>query len=207
MMMQMKRIFPAGALNDEDEPDAFFTNITDATNRITLLQTKAYETRIKAILTEMSSKFPAEYEQLRKSFSAGAINELEKNADVSSQLYGVVSELQRKDLLPAVAFQLSTFGAFQMFKSLLRTVETEQNKAYPDWRAGLVKIAEENERLRKIAAGKADKNNDKEGEEDAQDGHESGISEVSERSERALRKTSIVAMNRNGYRRLYLLVN
>jgi len=167
---KMKKIFPAGSLREEDDPDHFFKSVDGGgSSRINLLQTKKYETRIKEILTELSGKYPEDYEKMRLSFSAGAIDDLQKSDDVSDELYGTISELQRKELLPAVAFQMSTFGAFQMFKSLLRATELAQNEEFPHWRENLVKTAEENERLRQIAAGKAEKN-EKEATEDAKDG-------------------------------------
>ena len=81
-----------------------------------------------------------------------------------------MTELKNKNLLPAVAFQLSTFGAFQMFKTLLKSLEVAQNVKYPDHRNELRKKAQEKSLMRKIAEGKAEKANKKDGEDDAQAG-------------------------------------
>ena len=95
---------------------------------------------------------------------------IEKKSDVSDVLYNVVSQLKKSDLLPAVAFQLDTYGAFDMFKTLLATLETEQVSEFPTYRGDLIKLAREKAQMRKVAAGKADRVNSAEAEEDAKSG-------------------------------------
>jgi len=90
--------------------------------------------------------------------------------NITDQLYGVIDELKTKKLLPAVAFQLSTFGAFQMFKTLLKSLEIAQNEAYPNHRKDLLKKAQISEAFKREAEGKGDRKNEKDDEEDAKAG-------------------------------------
>lgn len=164
---RMKAIFPSDTLDKLDNPDKFFKSKVGENNRITLNQTKEYELRLKERLTILSKSHPDLYEQLRTSHLPPA---LEKKKDVSEHLYSVIDELKKSDLLPAVAFQLDTYGAFTMFKTLLATLEKEQNEEFPTYRRDLVKLAREKAQMRKVAAGKADRVNAAEAEEDAKSG-------------------------------------
>lgn len=164
---RMKSIFPSTVLDKMDDPDNFFASQVDDSKRITLNQTKAYETRLKARLTAISESHPELYEKLR---TAKLPPPLEAKEDVSDDLYGVVGQLKKADLLPAVAFQLNTYGAFNMFKKLLGQLEAEQNAEFPTYRRDLIKLAREKAQLRKIAAGKASRENAAEAEEDAKSG-------------------------------------
>ena len=164
---RIKSIFPANALDKMDDPDNFFKSQVGDNNRITLNQTKDYEIRLKARLTELSKSHTELFENLRKSQLPPKV---ESKKDVSDMLYGVVNQLKKNDLLPAVAFQLDTYGAFDMFKTLLETLEREQVAEYPDYRKDLIKVAREKAQMRKVAAGKADRVNAMEAEEDAKAG-------------------------------------
>merc|ERR1719223_2707893 len=57
-----------------------------------------------------------------------------------------------------------------MFKKLLGQLEAEQNAEFPTYRRDLIKLAREKAQLRKIAAGKASRENAAEAEEDAKSG-------------------------------------
>jgi len=164
---RMKSIFPGSALEEMDDPDNFFKSKVGENNRITLNQTKEYENRLKERLTILSKTHPDMYEILRKSQLPPAI---EQKADVSGILYDVITQLKKTDLLPAVAFQLDTYGAFNMFKTLLATLEREQIAEFPDYRKDLIKVAREKAQMRKVAAGKADRVNAAEAEEEARAG-------------------------------------
>jgi len=164
---RIKSIFPASALDKEDDPDNFFKSKVGENNRITLNQTKDYEIRLKTRLTSLSKSHPDLYENLRKSQLPPKV---ESKKDVSDMLYGVINQLKKNDLLPAVAFQLDTYGAFNMFKTLLETLEREQVTEYPDYRKDLIKLAREKAQMRKVAAGKADRVNAAEAEEEAKAG-------------------------------------
>lgn len=164
---RIKSIFPADCLDEMDDPDNFFKSKVGGKKRITLNQTKDYELCLKARLTALSQSHPDLYESLRTSQLPPKV---EKKKDVSEMLYSVVGQLKKNDLLPAVAFQLDTYGAFNMFKTLLATLEREQVAEFPNYRADLVKSAREKAQMRKIAAGKADRVNAADAEEDAQAG-------------------------------------
>jgi len=108
---RMKAIFPGTVLDDMDDPENFFKSEAGESSRITLNQTKEYETKLKARLTALSKSHSELYEKLRV---AQLPPPLEAKKDVSDILYGVVKQLKDSDLLPAVAFQLDTYGAFSM---------------------------------------------------------------------------------------------
>lgn len=164
---RMRAIFPGTVLEDLDDPDKFFSQKVDESKRVTLNQTKEYEVRLKARLTALAESHPDLYERLRK---AQLPPPLESKADVSDILYGVVDQLKQSDLLPAVAFQLNTYGAFNMFKTLLHELESAQIAEFPTYRKDLIKVAREKAQMRKIAAGKADRVNAAEAEEEAKSG-------------------------------------
>eukprot|EP00804_Cyclotella_cryptica_P011929 CCRYP_004426-RA/>CCRYP_004426-RA protein AED:0.01 eAED:0.01 QI:96/1/1/1/1/1/2/343/1248 len=164
---RMKAIFPGTALDENDDPDNFFKSETDDTHRISLNQTKEYETRLKTRLAVLSQSHPELYEKLRQ---AQLPPPLTARKDVSEMLYSVVTQLKDSDLLPAVAFQLDTYGAFSMFKTLLASLENEQNYEFPNYRKDLIKLAREKAQLRKVAAGQASRVNAAEAEEDAKTG-------------------------------------
>jgi len=164
---RMRAIFPSTVLEDLDDPDNFFAQYVDESKRVTLNQTKEYETHLKQRLTSLSESHPDLYERLRQ---AQIPPPLEARPDVSDMLYGVVDQLKQSELLPAVAFQLNTYGAFNMFKTLLARLESEQVAEYPNYRKDLIKVAREKAQMRKVAAGKASKKNEAEAEEEAKAG-------------------------------------
>jgi replicative superfamily II helicase len=164
---RMKSIFPSTALDPMDDPDNFFQSKVDSTHRITLNQTKDYEACLKERLKALSQSHPELYERLRV---AQLPPPLESKHDVSDMIYGVIGQLKDSDLLPAVAFQLDTYGAFNMYKTLLARLESEQIAEFPDYRKDLIKLAREKAQMRKVAAGKADRVNNVEAEEDAKSG-------------------------------------
>jgi hypothetical protein len=166
LWMRMRSIFPSTVLEDLDDPDNFFKQYVDESQRITLNQTKEYETRLKSRLTVLSQSHPELYERLR---TAQLPPPLVAKSDVSEELYDVIDHLKQADLLPAVAFQLNTYGAFNMFKTLLSRLESEQVAEFPTYRKDLMKLAREKAQMRKVAAGKSNKNAAEE-EEDAKSG-------------------------------------
>jgi len=161
----------------EDYPESFFCGGKEAVlshveKRITLPQTKKFEERLKEILGKVAEKHPEKFDALQMSFAPPSDLKKVNSLDIKDQLYGVIEQLKQKELLPAIAFQLSTVGAFQMFTTLLASLETAQNERYPNHRKELIELAKEKALMRKIAAGKAEKRNDKEEEENAQEGFE-----------------------------------
>lgn len=168
---RMKAIFPGTVLDKEDDPEEFFKAKAGESHRITLNETKEYETRLKARLTALSKSHPELYEKLRV---AQLPPPLKSKKDVSDILYGVVKQLKDQDLLPAVAFQLDTYGAFSMFKTLLSRLESEQVAEFPNYRKELMKLARDKAQMRKVAAGQASRVNAAEAEEDAKSGFEDG---------------------------------
>ena len=166
---RMKSIFPSTVLEELDDPDNFFKAKLGESQRITLNQTKEYETRLKQRLTALSESHPDLYERLRM---AQVPPPLKAMKDVSDIMYDVASQLKKSELLPAVAFQLDTYGAFDMFKTLLARLESEQVAEFPNYRSDLIKLAREKAAMRKVAAGKADRVNAVEAEEEAKAGFE-----------------------------------
>mmetsp|Transcript_5662 Transcript_5662/g.9378 ORF Transcript_5662/g.9378 Transcript_5662/m.9378 type:complete len:1262 (+) Transcript_5662:69-3854(+) len=164
---RMRSIFPGTVLEDLDDPDKFFSQFVDDSKRITLKLTKEYENHLKARLTILSKSHPDLYERLR---TAQLPPPLIAKADVSDILYDVINQLKQSELLPAVAFQLNTYGAFNMFKTLLQRLESEQVAEFPTYRKDLIKVAREKAQMRKVAAGKASRENAAEAEEDAKSG-------------------------------------
>jgi len=164
---RMRAIFPSTVLEENDDPEKFFRQHVDLNHRVTLNQTREYEKHVKKRLAVLSESHPDLYERLRKAQVPPPLESLE---DVSDILYDVVDQLKQNELLPAVAFQLNTYGAFNMFKNLLSRLESEQIAEFPNYRRDLIKIAKEKAQMRKIAAGKASRENAKEAEENAMDG-------------------------------------
>lgn len=162
---KMRSIFPSTVLEDLDDPDHFFNNLDS--KRITLDQTREYEIHLKKRLGVLSETHPDLYERLRKAQLPPPISAVH---DVSDQLYGVIDQLKQNDLLPAVAFQLDTYGAFNMFKNLLARLESEQVAEFPNYRKDLIKLAREKAAMRKVAAGKSRSENALDAEEDAKMG-------------------------------------
>jgi len=167
LWIKMRSIFPGTALEDMDNPDNFFTSQVDTSKRITLLQTKEYETHLKKRLTSLSQTHSELYERLRISQLPPA---LQSKKDVNENIYGVIELMKEADLLPCVAFQLDTYRAFHMFKHLLKVLEMEQVREFPEYRKDLIKLAREKAQMRKVAAGKTSRENVVEAEEDAKTG-------------------------------------
>ncbi len=167
LWVKMRSIFPATVLEDMDNPDNFFTSQVDSSNRITLMQTKEYETHLKNRLTALSQTHTELYERLRISQLPPPLH---SKKDVNDSIYGVIEQLKEADLLPCVAFQLDTYRAFHMFKHLLKVLETEQVREFPDYKKDLIKLAREKAQMRKVAAGKTSRENVAEAEEDAKTG-------------------------------------
>jgi hypothetical protein len=164
---QLKARFPSSALEAADAPENFFKSTEKESRRITLNQTREYESHLKRRLATLSKLHPDIYEKFRLSLMPSGLSSCK---DVSESIYGVIDHLNKNDLLPAVAFQLDTYGAFTMFKTLLAGLETEQMNEFPTYRKDLVKLAREKAAMRKVAAGKADRVNLLEAEEDAKAG-------------------------------------
>jgi len=164
---RMRSIFPNDVLEEMDDPDNFFKPRVGESKRITLDQTKEYEIHLKSRLAVLSQSYPELYERLRV---AQIPPPLTLQHDVSDMIYGVVNQLKQSDLLPAVAFQLDTYGSFNMFRSLLSRLESEQVAEFPKYRKDLIKLAREKAAMRKVAAGKSRSENAVEMEEDAKMG-------------------------------------
>lgn len=164
---RLKSMFPSTVLEDLDNPDNFFNQYVDESKRITLNQTKEYESRLKARLTQLCASHPDLYEKLRV---AQEPPPLKAKKDVSDDLYDVVTQLKANDLLPAVAFQLNTYKAFDTFKKVLARLESDQVAEFPNYRKDLIRVAREKAQMRKVAEGKANRENAAEAEADAQAG-------------------------------------
>jgi len=168
----LESIFPNTALEDMDNPEHFFANQVDVSKRITLAQTKEYEIHLKKRLTALSKSHTELYDRLRVSYSPPP---LRSQKDVGESIYSVIKQLKELDMLPCVAFQLSTYRAFALFKKILSELETDQRKEFPDYRKDLIKIAREKAEMRKLAAGKASRENAAEAEQEAKAGFEDDL--------------------------------
>ena len=74
---------------------------------------------------------------------------------------------------PGLCFQLNSFKCLELFKELLRELETNQAARYPEYVKELLEKKHELERQAALLAKKtSSKANEKEAQEDAQDGHE-----------------------------------
>ncbi|GKY96111.1 hypothetical protein MPSEU_000571500 [Mayamaea pseudoterrestris] len=164
---RMRAIFPGTVLLDLDDPEKFFALACGESKRVTLDQTREYEKHLKKRLAELSISHSDLYERLRK---AQVPPPLQATTDVGDWIYDAVWQLKESDLLPAVAFQLDTYGAFGMFKALLSRLESEQMTEFPTYRKDLIKVAREKAQMRKVAAGRASRENAAEAEEDAKSG-------------------------------------
>jgi ATP-dependent RNA helicase DDX60 len=164
---RMRAIFPGTVLKDLDDPEKFFAQYVGESKRVTLDQTREYEKYLKTRLAELSASHPDLYERLR---TAQVPPPLHATTDVGDWIYDTVWQLKESDLLPAVAFQLDTYGAFGMFKALLARLESEQMTEFPNYRKDLIKVAREKAQMRKVAAGRASRENAAEAEEDAKSG-------------------------------------
>jgi hypothetical protein len=164
---RLRSIFPSTVLDELDDPDKFFAQSSGDSKRVTLNQTKEYETHLKKRLAALSTSHPDLYERLRK---AQVPPPLKSRSDVSDMLYEVIDQMKSSDLLPVVAFQLNTYGAFNMFTALLRRLESEQVAEFPTYRKDLIKVAREKAQMRKVAAGRASRENAAEAEEEAKAG-------------------------------------
>ncbi|CAM9997883.1 unnamed protein product, partial [Sphacelaria rigidula] len=87
--------------------------------------------------------------------------------DVS--IYAAVMDMKKKGLCPVIAFHLDTFMALSLFKELLKEMEVQQRKKYPNWAEEQRRKAAELARVRAIREKKMDRNK-KEAEEEEKEG-------------------------------------
>ncbi|GMI25906.1 hypothetical protein TeGR_g10093 [Tetraparma gracilis] len=181
---RMHSVFP-NEIAAADHPGSFFSPSGSSDEkrdnvdlRITLMQTREYESRLKSTLARLAVEQPDKYDQLQASFAPPASLEKIGASAITGQLYSAIDQLREKELLPAVAFQLTMFGAFAMFKTLLTSLEVAQKERYPTYVSDLVALAKEKALLRKVAAGRADRANAAEDEDNAQAGFEEDLATV-----------------------------
>jgi len=130
---RMKSIFPGTSLDAEDDPEN--SSVPRLVSTIALLSIRRRSMkRGQRHVSRHSPRPTRSYEKLRV---AQLPPPLESKNNVSDILYGVVQQLKDCDLLPAVAFQLDTYGAFAMFKTLLGRLESKQIAEFPSYRKDL----------------------------------------------------------------------
>ena len=91
---KMEKYFP-DRVSPKDSPDKFFfpEKPSNKKRRITLEQTKVYETRLKGLLVEFAEADPDKYEELRSSFEPPPLRKID-SLDIANELYGVVDEMK-----------------------------------------------------------------------------------------------------------------
>jgi len=104
------------------EPSFFFARYKG--NRITLEQSKKYEDSLKQKLHQLSVKYPAKTQDLLDDFKLETLS-----SDVN--MCELLLDLKSQKLLPALVFDLNLLSVIELFKDVLRSLETQQEIRYP----------------------------------------------------------------------------
>jgi hypothetical protein len=105
--------FPVGNARRLDDPDKFFQYV-DESMRVTLNQTKRYETHFEEASRIFVSAPVSSLRELREGAAPPPLKSQARRERCSTVL---VTQL-KIGLLPAVAFQLNTYGHSSMFRTL-----------------------------------------------------------------------------------------
>jgi hypothetical protein len=123
-------------------PSAFFAAAMarDGLGRLSLGQAREYGRELVTALSNLSA------EAKQAVFGAFHLKEISQNID----LYNLVNKLRNrrgdKDMLPALAFSLDSVTCYHAFHELLQRLVYEEDKAHPNRRARLQRLAREYER-------------------------------------------------------------
>lgn len=128
---------------DDDDDDDYIVDLGKRTHRITLMESKKYEDKIKKQLEGLASKEPKATQSLLDFFAPPAslqniTVELRDSRDTNPttlvDVYALVSQLCLKNLVPAIAFQLDSVRCRQLFNQLLASIEAAESTKYPNFR-------------------------------------------------------------------------
>lgn len=129
---------------DDDEDDGDYeADLGKRTHRITLMESKMYEEKIKTRLEELAAKEPKATQTLLDFFAPPASlrdivielpDQKDPNPKSAVDVYALVNQLVSKHLTPAIAFQLDSVRCRQLFNQLLGDVEDAELARYPNFR-------------------------------------------------------------------------
>ncbi|RLN92641.1 hypothetical protein BBJ28_00024216, partial [Nothophytophthora sp. Chile5] len=128
---------------DVEEEEEYEVDLGNRTHRITLMESKKYEDKIKKRLENLAGKDPKATQTLLESFAPptslqDVTVELHDPRDInptsSVDVYALVNQLCAKNLVPAIAFQLDSVRCRQLFNQLLLSVEAAEIAKYPNFR-------------------------------------------------------------------------
>jgi len=122
LWLKLAEMFPADVINDVN-PAVFFRE----GERISLQRTKEYEDSMKKKLKYLSTKYPAETQELLHFYA------LDDPESTELDLTELVLELKKREMTPCLPFHLNSFEAIKLFKSLLRGLELRQAQAHPNF--------------------------------------------------------------------------
>ncbi|CAI5741086.1 unnamed protein product [Hyaloperonospora brassicae] len=123
--------------------DDYVVDLGKRTHRITLMESKKYEDKIKKRLEDLAVKEPKATQSLLDFFAPPAslqdvTVELRdpRDTDPSNDVdvYALVKQLCAKNLVPAIAFQLDSVRCRQLFNQLLTSIEAAETAKYPNFR-------------------------------------------------------------------------
>ncbi|KAG7400406.1 putative ATP-dependent RNA helicase ddx60 [Phytophthora boehmeriae] len=127
----------------DDDDEEYVVDLGKRTHRITLMESKKYEDKIKKRLEDLASKEPKATQSLLDFFAPPAslqdvTVELHDPRDInptsSVDVYALVNQLCAKNLVPAIAFQLDSVRCRQLFNQLLASIEAAETAKYPNFR-------------------------------------------------------------------------
>ncbi|RLN70751.1 hypothetical protein BBJ29_005907 [Phytophthora kernoviae] len=127
----------------DDDDEEYIVDLGKRTHRITLMESKKYEDKIKKRLEDLASTKPKDTQSLLDFFAPpaslqGVTVELHDPRDInptsSVDVYALVSQLCAKNLVPAIAFQLDSVRCRQLFNQLLASIEAAETAKYPNFR-------------------------------------------------------------------------
>jgi len=140
--------------------------------RITLDDSKSYESALKARLSELAAAEPDKCDAVLRSFVPGHLERPGRDASAFSML-AVASQMSDRKLFPALCFHLDSFRCLGLFKALVAELEAAEKAKYPNWADELrAKAADADRRAEQQA--KMQERNAKAAEEEAKDGFDEG---------------------------------
>lgn len=128
--------------DDEDDVE-YEVDLGKRTHRITLMESKMYEEKIKKRLEDLAAKEPKATQSILDFFAPPASlrdvvielhDQKDPNPKSSVDVYTLVNQLCAKSLTPAIAFQLDSVRCRQLFNQLLTDIEAAELARYPGFR-------------------------------------------------------------------------
>ncbi|KAL7679684.1 putative Helicase superfamily, ATP-binding domain-containing protein [Plasmopara halstedii] len=128
---------------DEDSDEEYIVDLGKRTHRITLMESKKFEDKIKQRLESLASKEPKATQLLLDFFAPPASlqditvdlrDPRDTNPTSLVDVYALVNQLCTKTLVPAIVFQLDSVRCRQLFNQLLASIEAAEITKYPNFR-------------------------------------------------------------------------